>query len=137
MCQCDESGCRLPTQPDGIAAIQTQEKIMIVQIPVSKLLWDSTAFDNNYADIMPLVESIRERGFIADSAIDVTQLGDRFLIVVGRNRARAAAMLGLSHIPARVHDLSDSQIAEMRYTTNEWIPPNVGGRNYHVYREGY
>lgn len=107
-------------------------------IPVEKLLWDSTAFDNNYADIMPLVESIRERG-VANPHIEVMPLGDRFLIITGRNTARAIAMLGHKEVQCYVLEShSEMEILMHRIVESQrWKPGYHEGRNYHVYREGY
>lgn len=106
-------------------------------IQVEELLWDSTAFDNNYSDIMPLVESIRNHG-IVNPHVTVTKLGDRFLIINGRNLARAAVMLGYKTLMCTViPDIDAAAIFMMRIKETEWKPGYKEGRNYHAERTGY
>ena len=63
-----------------------------------------------------LAESIREYGVI--QPILVTPVGNRFMIVAGERRWRAARMAGLVEIPAIIKKFNDKQIAEIAIIEN-------------------
>lgn len=63
-----------------------------------------TVFDADY--LAGLADSIRAHGVL--TPVVVRQSGDRFTLVAGECRTRAARMAGLSEIPARVIDVSDA-----------------------------
>lgn len=54
-----------------------------------------------------LAQSIKERGVL--EPIVVRRIGDRYSIVMGERRFRAAQMAGLKQIPAVIRDLSDDE----------------------------
>lgn len=111
-----------------------------MKIPIDKLLWDSTSFDNDYRDIMPLVESLRKYGFRerANGKIAVVPVGDWFRIIIGRRIARAAAMLGMKEIPCTTLHPSITEIEVTRLRIKECsFKEGSEGRNFHVHREGY
>jgi ParB family transcriptional regulator, chromosome partitioning protein len=67
-------------------------------------------------DLAPLVESVRTYGM--QMPIKVRPKGDRFEIVFGEGRWRAAKELGLSTIPATVEDLTDEEAQARRILEN-------------------
>lgn len=57
--------------------------------------------------IASIVQNIKSRGFLREYAIVVRQIGDRYQVVSGHHRKRAAAAAGLKHIWAWVKDIDD------------------------------
>lgn len=72
-----------------------------------------TFTDENLAE---LAESIRHHGVI--QPVIVRQRGDRFELVVGERRLRAARLAGLREIPAFVRDMSDVELMEVSIIEN-------------------
>jgi len=66
--------------------------------------------------IEELADSIREHGLI--QPIVVAQRGDRYEIVVGERRYRAAKIAGLKEIPSFIKDLSESGALELALIEN-------------------
>ena len=63
-----------------------------------------------------LSDSIKQHGVI--SPITVQKKGDRYIIIAGERRWRAARMAGLTEIPAYVGDYSEREIAELSLIEN-------------------
>ena len=63
-----------------------------------------------------LSDSIRQHGVI--SPITVQKKGDRYIIIAGERRWRAARMAGLTELPAYVGDYSEREIAELSLIEN-------------------
>lgn len=72
-----------------------------------------TFTDENLAE---LAESIRHHGVI--QPVIVRQRGDRFELVVGERRLRAARLAGLKEIPAFIRDMSDVELMEVSIIEN-------------------
>lgn len=70
----------------------------------------------NQDDLHELAESIRTYGVI--QPILITPVGNRFMIVAGERRWRAARMAGLVEIPAIVKKFNPKQIAEIAIIEN-------------------
>jgi ParB family chromosome partitioning protein len=66
--------------------------------------------------IEELAASIRAHGLI--QPIVVTQRGDRYEIIVGERRYRAAKIAGLKEIPSFIKDLSESRALELALIEN-------------------
>lgn len=109
-----------------------------VLLPTAKLLWDSSTFDNNYTDMMPLLGSVRERGLLTEMCtITVMPVGDWYRVLRGRTQAKVAATLGMAEIPCIIVTVaSEMDIALMRYSSNQWKTGRTG-RNGHIHRPGY
>ena len=71
-------------------------------------------FDKEALDA--LSDSIKQHGVI--SPITVQKKGDRYIIIAGERRWRAARMAGLTEIPAYVGDYSEREIAELSLIEN-------------------
>ena len=67
-------------------------------------------------DILSLGKSIQRNGML--QPISVRPLGDRYEIIAGERRWRAALSLGLSHVPVIVRDASDEQMLELALVEN-------------------
>lgn len=63
-----------------------------------------------------LAQSIKQHGII--QPIILTKKGNRYMIVAGERRFRAAKIVGLSSVPAVVRDYSDSQVKEIALLEN-------------------
>ena len=68
------------------------------------------------AELDGLAESIRVHGIL--QPIVVRQMGDRYQLVAGERRLRAAQHLGWMNIPARVIEISDQQTCELALVEN-------------------
>src|SRR5947209_3349318 len=87
-------------------------------IPVEKVdaseLQVRTHFDDN--EIEGLAHSIKEHGVL--QPILVVQDGDRYKVIAGERRLRAAKMAGLDRIPARVLSTNDKATHEIALREN-------------------
>ena len=68
------------------------------------------------AGLQELAESIRANGLV--QPVLLRRAGQRFQLVVGERRWRAARLAGLETIPAVVRDLSDREALELALTEN-------------------
>ncbi len=66
--------------------------------------------------IKELAESIKENGII--QPIVVRKINDKYQIVIGERRYRAAKLIGLKKIPAVIRDVSDSKTLELALIEN-------------------
>jgi ParB family chromosome partitioning protein len=63
-----------------------------------------------------LTQSIEEHGML--QPIVVRRVGDRFQVVAGERRLRAAVAAGWNRVPAQLHDCDDRQLAELAIVEN-------------------
>jgi len=63
-----------------------------------------------------LAQSLQTQGLL--QPIAVRQVGERYQIIAGERRYRAAMLLGWSEIPAQIRDADDQQMAELALTEN-------------------
>ena len=66
--------------------------------------------------LMDLTESIREKGVL--SPLIVAKKDDRYLLVAGERRLRAAKQAGLQEVPVIIRHLSDEEIAQIALIEN-------------------
>ena len=103
-----------PEEP--AAAVHSQEPAD--RIPVS--LIDPNPFQprTNFApeELNELVESVRAKGII--QPVLLRRSGERYQLVAGERRWRAAQVAGLDAIPAMVRDLDDREAIELALTEN-------------------
>ena len=71
-------------------------------------------FDNN--KLNELAESVKEHGII--QPITVRRMGDKFELVAGERRWRAARMAELEFVPCNVIDITDTESAELALLEN-------------------
>ena len=67
-------------------------------------------------EIEQLAQSLQSHGLL--SPIAVRQVGERYQIIAGERRFRAAMRLGWSEIPVHLYDADDQQMAELALTEN-------------------
>ncbi len=72
--------------------------------------------DFDQAEIDSLAESIREHGLI--QPIVVRKLGERYQLVAGDRRLRAAIKAGLADVPVHLLELDDRRLAELAIVEN-------------------
>ena len=94
---------------------QTTKPLIVAMLDVAAI---DPSPENRQADIdlAPLVDSIRAYGI--QMPIKVRPKGDRFEIVFGERRWRAAREIGLDQIPATVEDLTDAEAQARRVLEN-------------------
>ncbi len=83
-----------------------------------------------------LAASIREHGVV--QPILVRQVGDRYQIIAGERRWRAARMAGLRAVPVIVRDMTDAQMMEVALVENlqrQDLNPMEEARAYQVLME--
>ena len=68
------------------------------------------------ASLEELMQSLQSHGLL--QPITVRQIGERYQIIAGERRFRAAMSLGWSEIPALILDKDDRQMAELALTEN-------------------
>lgn len=90
----------------------------IVSLPLTEIMPNPDQprkkFDED--QMMDLVDSIREHGVL--QPIIVAPRGERYLIVAGERRWRAANTVGLTDIPAIIKELTDGEIFELALIEN-------------------
>jgi len=67
-------------------------------------------------ELQQLAESIKEHGLL--QPIVVRQQNDRYQIIVGERRLRAATLAGFELVPAQIRNVDDRQMAEMAIVEN-------------------
>ena len=94
-------------------AVSNQSEVDVHQI-------DSNPFqprrDFDDAATSELAESIREHGIL--QPLVVRRMGDRFQLVAGERRLRAATLAGLAAVPVHVREADDRQMAELAIVEN-------------------
>lgn len=80
-------------------------------IPIDLLIYSGRNPRQEMKAIEEFAENIKQYGII--EPITVRPKEDRFEIVVGERRVRAAIMAGLSQVPAIIKVLADDQAVEM------------------------
>jgi ParB family chromosome partitioning protein len=68
------------------------------------------------AEIAALADSLRQHGMI--QPVLVRQVGDRYQLIAGERRLRAAVEAQLHEIPTRVMDLDDQRVTELAMVEN-------------------
>lgn len=63
-----------------------------------------------------LVESVRQHGVL--QPVLVRRLGDKYQLLAGERRLRAAREAGMARVPARVMEVDDRQVAELAIVEN-------------------
>jgi ParB family chromosome partitioning protein len=90
----------------------------LVEVSIYEI--DSNPFqprkDLDEAELEQLAESIKEHGLL--QPIVVRRVDDRYQIIAGERRLRAATKAGMEHVPAQVRDVDDRQMAEMAIVEN-------------------
>src|SRR5216684_4258608 len=72
------------------------------------------SFEDN--SLRELSESLRRSGVL--QPVVVRKIGDKYQLIVGERRWRAARMAGLSHVPAVVRETTDAETLELALVEN-------------------
>ena len=95
---------------------QTEEKIL--QVPIEDIIPNRfqprLAFDD--ASLKDLAASIKQHGII--QPLVLRRINDKYEIIAGERRYKAAKMAGLAAVPAIISNLSDSASAEVAIVEN-------------------
>lgn len=72
--------------------------------------------DFNDAELEALAQSLRDHGLL--QPIVVRRLGDRYQLIAGERRLRAAIKAGWTQVPSQVREADDRQVAELAIIEN-------------------
>src|SRR5215467_10668156 len=72
--------------------------------------------DFNDAEIEALAQSLRDHGLL--QPIVVRRLGDRYQLIAGERRLRAAIKAGWTDVPSQIREADDQQVAELAIIEN-------------------
>ncbi len=103
-----------PTTQDTNTSKERVQTLRISQIVASKFQPRQTF---SQAKIEELAQSIREKGLIQPIIVRQTE-GERFELIAGERRFRAAKFLGLAELPAIVRRVTDADVLEMSIIEN-------------------
>jgi len=98
---------------DNAAASSEQSKVAVEQIDHNPFQ-PRKMFDDE--ELSSLSESIRTHGIL--QPLVVRQIGDRYQLIAGERRLRAAQAAGHGHVPVRVVDFNDQQVLEAALVEN-------------------
>ena len=111
----------LPT-PDQLsqAARESKAKIegppSVGMLPIGKIDPSPANPRSNFGDMKALAASVKAAGII--QPIIVRRVGERFEVIAGHRRLRAAQAAGLKHVPANIVEAGDAQVAEAQLVEN-------------------
>jgi len=94
------------------------EENKVVSIPVDDIIPNrfQPRLKFNEKELQSLAESISEHGIV--SPIIVRKIGDKFEIIAGERRFKAANLIGLNAVPCIVKELDDTESAEVAVIEN-------------------
>ncbi len=102
------------TNGDGAgAAVADQPRVAVGQVDANPYQ-PRKVFDGE--DLAGLSASIRNHGIL--QPLVVRAVGDRFQLIAGERRLRAAQAAGLTEVPVRVVDFNDQQVLEAALVEN-------------------
>ncbi len=103
---------------DGVADVKNKPMSEMTEVRIEKIMPNPTqprkVFDDEALE--ELAESIRTLGLI--QPVTVKAEGDRYLIISGERRWRAARMAGLETLPAYIRDVDDTDLHAMALVEN-------------------
>ncbi len=101
-----------------IGESESAERAGVQEIEISRVVpnADQPRKQFDRVKLEELASSIREHGVV--QPVIVRQRGDRFELVAGERRWRAAGLAGLRTIPAVVRELSETQVMEIALIEN-------------------
>ena len=101
------------TEPQEVAAGEPLRQVPIAQV----LPWDDQPRKHIATpELEELAQSIREKGII--QPLIVRRDGNRYRLIAGERRWRAASLAGLSHVPVILRDVADSDALECALIEN-------------------
>jgi len=99
--------------PTAVAAPEADTAVAVDLIDANPFQ-PRTAFDE--AELNELSESVRAKGII--QPVLLRPVGERYQLVAGERRWRAAKLAGLDAVPAVVRELEDKEVLELALTEN-------------------
>lgn len=98
--------------------VKTEVTAEIANIPIKEVITnpDQPRKDFDAKTLIELSQSIRENGVIVP--ITVNKQGDKYIIIAGERRFRAAKMIGLKEIPAYIRVVTEAQQMQMALIEN-------------------
>ena len=102
-----------PSEEDGLADVTGAGEVAVEAIENNPYQPRKT-FDDD--DLAALSNSIRTHGVL--QPLVVRQVGDKFQLIAGERRLRAARTVGLAAVPVRVVDFNDQQTVEAALIEN-------------------
>lgn len=99
--------------PGAVPSLQFIDLDVIDTLPQVRTIFDEEA-------LAELAESIKLRGMLQPILLRSGQgkLGNRYTVIAGERRLRAARLAGLSSVPALVGDVPENLVAEMQLIEN-------------------
>lgn len=103
---------------DKIREVIEEEKSKLMEIEISKILpnEDQPRKNFNEDELKDLASSIKKYGIIQPLLLKKTK--DKYEIIAGERRFRAAGMAGLDKVPAIVKDISDDESSRIAIIEN-------------------
>jgi ParB family transcriptional regulator, chromosome partitioning protein len=124
------------SEAPATATMAEPEAAVAVELIDANPFQPRTSFDET--ELSELSESVRAKGII--QPVLVRPVGERYQLVAGERRWRAAKLAGLQTIPAVVKDLEDKEMLELALTENilrDDLGPLEAARAYRVLQDRF
>ena len=107
-----------PTIKEPTKVEQVQAGESRIEIPIGEIDRNESQPRKNFDEkaLNELAESIKAKGII--QPIILVKRNNRYMIVAGERRWRAARIVGLKHVPAVVRDYTDQDVSEIAIIEN-------------------
>jgi len=112
----EESG-QSPSDTEEDSVFSKRESRQVRNIKMERLFFGELNERLDPGDIEGLAKSIQQVGVL--EPLLVRPVGDRFEIIAGGRRYRAAKMAGFQHVPCQVKDLDDLRALQASFQENE------------------
>jgi ParB family transcriptional regulator, chromosome partitioning protein len=127
-----------PTGTPGVAAAAPAKGLLELSIYEIDRNPYQPRKDLDEEELNQLAESIKEHGLL--QPIVVRRVDDRYQIIAGERRLRAATKAGMEHVAAQVRDVDDRQMAELAIVENlqrKDLGPLEKAASFHHYLQTY
>jgi len=124
------------SEAPATATMAEPEAAVAVELIDANPFQPRTLFDE--AELSELSDSVKAKGII--QPVLVRPVGERYQLVAGERRWRAARLAGLQTIPAVIKDLEDKEMLELALTENilrDDLGPLEAARAYRVLQERF
>jgi len=107
-------------EPEVVNIIEERTAVPTDKVKVDTMKIEANPFQPrkvfDETGLEELAQSIQTQGLLQPIAL--RQVGERYQIIAGERRFRAALRLGWNEIPAQIHEADDRQMAELALTEN-------------------
>lgn len=103
----------------GFLALTKEKQVnKVVEIETDRILPNPNQprTEFNESEIIPLAESIMQNGIL--QPLSVRRIGDKYELIAGERRLRAAKICQLTHVPCIIHDINDRASAILALVEN-------------------